>query len=151
MYCSQNLGILQEGNYRYPNNPPTLDQLIDKVEARRLQVTDIDFDFQPAMHESSKSLWIQLRFPPPRHTVTAGKRVRLDSVDPNLVFPAGEFVVIDIIGTRVILKPLGSWKPEQHAGHWGHSTKDWEYVSQKPIKDWTYGYGLPLAYLRVMN
>ncbi len=147
----------------------------------------INYDFMPTSHQARKELWLQLRYPPPS-SLKQNSLLRLRSIDinretsspdlywnsrrefhdNNLVLPGEYLQVVDIIGTRVIVKvpnersvnasnvhPFiannqkvateSQWHPLKHSAHWGYTTKDW-ITTINTYKNWTHGSGVPVAY-----
>src|SRR5437868_5998967 len=108
-------------------------------QSNQCDVMAINYDFMPTSHESSKELWLQLKYPAPK-TLLQGSIIKLKSTDVNLKLPSQTFQVLDISGTRVTLKtpntktevannvkPFtpgnqkqtnGLWHPLHHSPHW---------------------------------
>lgn len=117
----------------------------------RIQITSINFTFHPTDINMPKSLWLQLRFPPPMN-LGPGSLIKIVPLDHNLILPPTPFYVQNVIGTRVLVEPYRKeWVPSDHGGNYGYSLKDWEFVPSHPVKDFMYGYGLPMAYLYVIK
>lgn len=65
-------------------------------------IYSVNYDFQPMIHDYPKSVWVDLKFPPPS-SLKVGFPARIVSTDPSFTPPDQTFLVQDIVGTRVIL------------------------------------------------
>jgi hypothetical protein len=135
------------------------------MEVNMVDVMAINYDFLPTSHQSRKSLWLQLRYPAPKNLVQ-GTIVKLRSTSDNLRLPSQTFKVLDVWGSRVILKTpdmqtqISSeltpfvpenqkwnnnlWYPLKHSPHWGYALKDWIHTIHT-ARNWTYGTGIAVA------
>jgi hypothetical protein len=137
--------------------------------SRGVEIMNINYDFIPTIHNARKSLWVTLRYPAP-HSLTYGSIVKLKATTPEARFPDVDFQIVDIIGTRVVLKPvidlldydthedlgranlnsnpgtrtnaIGMWTPSTHnPGTWGYTMKNWIDTLGGGYRNWTYGSG----------
>lgn len=141
---------------------------MDGYKTNYVEVMAVYYDFIPTMHQAQKSLWVQLRFAPSA-TLKYGTKVKLIANDRNLGLPPYDLEVVDVIGTRVILRPIYNiiqpsytqvtafksgdqkiqsdgpgWIPLDHSPHWGYAVKDWVDTLHS-FKNWTYGSGVSIA------
>ena len=105
-----------------------------------VDIYSVNYDFMPTIPYAAKSFWVQMVAPV--QGLHQGKQVYIESLDPNFVPPPGPLVVIDAIGTRVMLTVPRYLR----TGQWGYSTRNLASYN-RPMKSWVYGYGNPIAKL----
>jgi hypothetical protein len=67
------------------------------------EVNSVYYDFLPMTQAARKSFWVQTKFPP--EGLEIGMPVTLKSRDPDLRFPQEQFIVVDVVGIRIVLQP----------------------------------------------
>ncbi len=142
-----------------------------RVPTNYMDVMAVHYDFIPTIHTASKTLWVQLRHPPPVSLSSGSGMVKLIANDPHLKLPNLSLQVVDIIGTRVMLRPPslptglepdytqvtpfvagnqklnnGVWHALDHNDHWAYTLKDWT-VTLHQYRSWTFGSGKAVAYI----
>jgi len=147
---------------------PILVSSMEQYHCRSVDVMAIYYDFMPTSHESSKAMWVQLRYPPPL-SLGRGTMVSLSALDHNLKLPPKPFEVVDVNGTRVTIRsPLtshlpsysevvpfvpsppaigeasGGYSPLSHSPHWAYTLKDW-VDTLGDSRSWTFGSGVSVA------
>lgn len=105
-----------------------------------VNIYSVNYDFMPTIPYAAKTFWVQLVAPV--QGLYQGRQVYIRSFDPEFVPPPGPLVVIDAIGTRVML----TMPRYLREGQWGYSTRELSSYDL-PMKSWVYGRGVPIAEL----
>lgn len=118
-----------------------------------LPLTSVNYDYMPTVNNGYKSLWVVAKYPA---RLRAGQKVTLVTEPQSGVSHKYDVEIIDIIGTRIVLggyhKPqdITNITPFKHTvasgpdSVFGVSTKGFMIAKGR---DWTFGEGLPKAWL----
>ncbi len=118
-----------------------------------LAISSINYGPVPTIQDSNNVLFATARYHPPSDfRVDSTVRLHLSpgvgiNTNPNPGLNS-VFVVIDIVGMHIVLKPLSnSWRPDL-----GKPGQVWGYDMNKtnvrpPNNYWQYGFGTPITFL----
>ncbi|HMP28133.1 MAG TPA: hypothetical protein PKD85_00950 [Saprospiraceae bacterium] len=132
----------------------------------KLPIYSINYDYVPTIPNRYTALWVDVKFDPKDFNTEVGDIVWIESATKDFVPPPQQLKIIDIVGTRIVLKPLepsfstqpiypfqakndlptNIWNPRDHGGHWGYATRNLQSLPWKD-ENWLFGNGRPIAYM----
>jgi hypothetical protein len=109
---------------------------------QKVPFSTINFTYMPTIANGWKTLWVDLKFPT---NLRIGAHVNIEIRGEKI---PRVFEVLDLIGTRVVLSPIGfSYYGHYPQDYWGYTTKNSDPLNPARSRDWIYGSGKASGYL----